>query len=383
MKVLIAGGGVGGLTLAQALTQAGMDVTVHENDPTPTTRNQGFRIHIDANGDNALRTCLPPPVFELVRRTSGTNDNVLGAYTHRLEEVLVQHFPGLTDDVITNVDRNTFRRALLTNMKVHFGQTAVGYEVLPDRVRLHFADGTADEGDLLVGADGIGSVIRKQLVPHATVRDLGLRCLYGRTPITDTIPEVLRHGFNWISDNNGLGAGFAPVRFRSGETPNYLMVTLLAPKEHLDHTHGSARAHHQPITDPSHDPRTTSPNLTANLELLTEEWHPALRRVFADVDEFFPITLHAGQRVDAWKPGPVTLLGDAIHAMPPAGGVGANTALQDAATLAGELLSGKSITDAVTAYEKTMLPRGFTTIDSSLQLLNQMLPKQPATGAVR
>ncbi|MEU4746171.1 hypothetical protein AB0G02_37720, partial [Actinosynnema sp. NPDC023658] len=61
---------------------------------------------------------------------------------------------------------------------------------------------------------------------------------------------------------------------------------------------------------------------------------------------------------------------------PPAGGVGATTALQDAATLAGELLSAargeQSLVDAVAAYERVMLPRGFDTVDDSLHLARRM-----------
>jgi 2-polyprenyl-6-methoxyphenol hydroxylase-like FAD-dependent oxidoreductase len=53
---------------------------------------------------------------------------------------------------------------------------------------------------------------------------------------------------------------------------------------------------------------------------------------------FFLITIRAREPVDAWEPGPVILLGGAIHTMPPTGGVGANTALQDSATLAGSCL---------------------------------------------
>jgi GrpB protein/FAD binding domain-containing protein len=75
-------------------------------------------------------------------------------------------------------------------------------------------------------------------------------------------------------------------------------------------------------------------------------------------------------------PGPVTLLGDAIHTMPPTGGVGANTALQDAALLAGELLSAQGpLVDAVAAYERVMLPRGFATIENSLQMAGRMFAK--------
>jgi 2-polyprenyl-6-methoxyphenol hydroxylase-like FAD-dependent oxidoreductase len=95
-----------------------------------------------------------------------------------------------------------------------------------------FAEGGSDEGDILVGADGAGSAVRKQLLPHATARDVGLRCIYGRMAVTEAtgplIPEDFRRGFCWVADQNGYGAGFAPVRFRSGPSPDYLMITLVA-----------------------------------------------------------------------------------------------------------------------------------------------------------
>lgn len=364
-RVLIAGAGVGGLALAQALHQGGIDVAVYERDPTPTVRNQGYRIHIDANGNAALRACLPPDTFDLVRDTSGVNGDRIATYTHRLEQVMAQTFPGIPDDEITNVDRNTFRRGLLTGLTdiVHFGRTVTGYRLTDaGRVRVEFADGGHDDGDLLVGADGVGSAIRRALLPHATARDLGVRCLYGRTS-NAVLPAGFDRGFVWVGDDTGCGAGFAPVRFRArrSDASDYVMTAFVASRERLG------------VADD--DLFALAPAALWQLVVkLTADWHPALRELFAhaDADSFFPITIRAGERVDAWESGPVTVLGDAIHAMPPTGGVGANTALRDAATLATELLAGGPVIDAVAAYERIMLPRGFDTVDAALRLAGQM-----------
>jgi 2-polyprenyl-6-methoxyphenol hydroxylase-like FAD-dependent oxidoreductase len=373
-RVLIAGGGVGGLALAQALHRSGLEVAVYEQDPTPTTRGQGYRIHIDADGNAALRACLSAETLDLVRRTSGVNDDVLGSYTHQLREVMTQHFPGVTDELITCVDRNAFRQVLLAGLDdvVQFGRTLGGYRVTESgRVRVEFAEGGTDEGDLLVGADGVGSAVRRRLLPHASVKDLGIRCVYGRMALTEAteafLPEVIRRGFNWVADETGCGAGFAPVRFRSRPdgAEDYLMVTLLATPHRL------GVSDEELFTHPSERLRELAARAAG-------DWHPRLREIFAhaDPETFFPIKMRAGERVEAWQSGPVTLLGDAIHTMPPFGGVGANTALRDSATLARELRSAargeQSLVDAVAGYERVMLPRGFDTVDSSLRLAAQM-----------
>ncbi|MFF2550404.1 FAD-dependent oxidoreductase [Nocardia sp. NPDC058058] len=373
-KILIAGAGIGGLALAQALRHRGLEVAVYEQDPTPRIRNQGFRIHIDADGNTALRTCLPPAVFDQVRASSGSNDAVLGMYTEQLDCTLRQQFPGITEELITNVDRNTFRRALLTGLDgiVHFGHTLTGYELTDTGgVRVRFAEGAVAEADLLIGADGVGSAVRRTLLPHAIVRDLGVRCLYGRMTLTDTtralLPPALAHGFTWVSDGIGCGAGFAPLRFRNlpSDAVDYLMITLLATPEHLGVPHAELQ-------------RLAPPELWKLTNSATANWHPGLRALFAhaDPESFFPIALRAGEPVPPWEPGPVTLLGDAIHTMPPTGGVGANTALRDAETLAVELFSvaagRRSLREAVAAYETVMLPRGFATIDSSLAMAAQL-----------
>jgi 2-polyprenyl-6-methoxyphenol hydroxylase-like FAD-dependent oxidoreductase len=369
-RILISGGGIGGLALAQALRRAGLDVAVYERDPSPELRNQGYRIHIDRDGNAALAACLPAEVLDLARRTSGVNGDLMAGYTHQLEQVMAQVFPPVGDE-ITCVDRYTFRQGLLTGMAdvVHFGRSVAGYEVLPSgRVRVDFAEGGSDEGDLLVGADGVGSAVRRQLLPHATVRDLGVRCLYGRMALTaDTdplVPADFDRGFSWAADGTGYGAGFAPVRFRTppgNGASDYLMTVLTATPEHLG------------VPDEKLFRMAPEEIWTLTVDA-TAAWHPSIRELFAHADPstFFPITIRAGERVEAWEAGPVTLLGDAVHTMPPTGGVGANTALRDAQTLAAELISGTSLVDAVATYERVMLPRGFEVVDRSLEMAGQM-----------
>ena len=178
------------------------------------------------------------------------------------------------------MDRDTFRQGLLTDLAdtVHFGRTLAGYQITGSgRVRVRFAEGGSDEGDLLVGADGVGSAVRRQLLPHATVRDVGLRCVYGRMTIAETtdalIPEDFNRGFCWVADENGYGAGFATVRFRSRPegAPDYLMTTLVATSERLG------------VPDEKLF-RLPSEDLWQIAVEATTDWHPALRKLLAHAD---------------------------------------------------------------------------------------------------
>ena len=370
-RILIAGGGVGGLALAQALHHAGLDVVVYEQDPTPRIRNQGYRIHLDPTGNAALADCVPPDVLAVLRRASGRNGDLVTTFTTGLRQVFTQHFPDIPADQLTAVDRNTFRQGLLTGLEdvVRFGHTVSGYQVTGSgRVRVEFAEGGSDEGSLLVGADGVGSAIRRLLLPGAVLHDFGLRCVYGRMPLTDSLsPKEFERGLCWVSGGSTCGAGFGTVRFRTpvDGTQDYLMVTLVATPDHLG------------VTDERLF-RMSSEELWKLSTDTVADWHPAIREIYAraDIESFFPITFRISERIPAWAPGPITLLGDAIHTMPPTAGAGANTALADAATLADEILSaargGKSLVEAVAAYQAIMLPRGFAAIDNSRRLAAQM-----------
>jgi len=106
---------------------------------------------------------------------------------------------------------------------------------------------------------------------------------------------------------------------------------------------------------------------------LIRTWHPDLRAVQAraDVDETFAIRVRASPATPAWPPSRVTVLGDAIHAMSPARGSGANTALQDAALLSRMLTTaaadGGDVVAAIGEYERQMREYGYAAIAASRQ----------------
>ena len=121
------------------------------------------------------------------------------------------------------------------------------------------------------------------------------------------------------------------------------------------------------------------PGLQRVVGALIEDWHPDLRRVVADADpDSSWLGSHAASvPVTPWKSTNVTLLGDAIHAMPPVGGLGGNTALRDARLLCrtlGAVHRGEApLVPAIHGYEAEMLDYGFAAVRTALRYQRQGL----------
>ena len=87
--VAIIGGGMGGLCLANGLKKAGVGVTVYERDPSPESRPQGYRIHIDPQGSTALHQCLPAHLWGFISLPQvGTFARGFSVVTQQLHELL-------------------------------------------------------------------------------------------------------------------------------------------------------------------------------------------------------------------------------------------------------------------------------------------------------
>jgi 2-polyprenyl-6-methoxyphenol hydroxylase-like FAD-dependent oxidoreductase len=382
VKVAIVGGGIGGLALAHGLLAAGVDVRLHERDADPSRRRQGYRIHISDVGGQALAELLPAPVHRRVVETASRPGDLLAGFDDQLDPLFEQVFPVTDPDVITAVDRYAFRRALMTGLEdvVELGHEFVGYTQTPDgELELRFADGHLATADVLVGADGVGSTVRAQLLPEFDVVDIGVRCLYGRLPLAevdrDLLPPAFLRGFCFLTDHRGLGAAFAPVLFREPpvEYGDYLMTVLTGTNQTLGRSDDELFA-------------LAPEDLWALAVDRTATWHPAVHDLMAAADPAaaFPITLRSCTGIAPWTTGRITLLGDAIHPMTPAAGAGANTALRDAARLTRALIeagAGAPLVDALARYEAEMIGYASEVVRESLRNAEQMFGVRRASAA--
>ncbi|MFF1820345.1 FAD-dependent oxidoreductase [Kribbella sp. NPDC058245] len=363
MKVAIVGAGVGGLALAQGLLKAGVEVRVYERDPSPAFRRQGYRIHISPAGEQALAAVLPDRVRRRVIETATRPGDLLAGFDTQLNKQFEQTFPISGPDSVTSIDRYAFRRAMMTGLEevIAFSKEFIAYDVVGDGVEIRFADGTTEQADVLVAADGAGSRVRAQLLPEFEVHDSGIRCIYGKIPLTEGLsvpPEFLR-GFCFLNDGVGVGAAFAPVLFRTPpeEYGDYLMAVMTGTSDQLGRTDDEL------FTMPAEE-------LWALVGKQVANWNPVVRSLVdaAAASAAFPITLRTCTSVMPWPEGPVVLLGDAIHPMLPSAGAGANTALWDAARLTDALTGGSSLA----SYQAEMLAHGMAAVTESLENAKRM-----------
>jgi 2-polyprenyl-6-methoxyphenol hydroxylase-like FAD-dependent oxidoreductase len=200
--VLIAGGGLGGLCLAQGLKKVGVSVAVYERDRTPTDRLQGYRIHIEPQGSRALYECLPSHLFDAYVATAGSGGNGHRIVTDQLKQIAFFSAPSSAATLPPQerdyaVSRIALHNLLLSALDeiVHFDKALVSYEETPDgKVVARFADGTMATGDLLVAADGTHSRVFAQAFPNATRRETGVGAIMGKVLLTPAARSLLIPG---------------------------------------------------------------------------------------------------------------------------------------------------------------------------------------------
>ncbi|MFI1917768.1 FAD-dependent oxidoreductase [Nocardia sp. NPDC020380] len=388
-SIAIAGAGLAGLCLAQSLHRAGIDVHVYERDAGPVVRRQGYRVTVDKNGRAALRQCVPAELFELISAVSGAPGGYFRFTNKDLRDAFALHFDENETDQTGQMDRQTLRTILLRGLedRVHFGKGAIGVEQDNDSATLHFADGTSTRADVIVGADGIGSALRAAVLPDCEPIDSGMRALYGRTPLQvgDRCmmpPTLTSSGVLAIGDQPGRSVFFTSMRFR--ERPSAAFARLAPDTEApVDDDYVMWGLVFPGGDEPFTDSQPTSAQLHEFATDLVGEFHPAIRELIAESQPEFTmrVPLVIAQRPRTWQLSRVTLMGDAVHVMPPAGAHGGNTALRDAALLASKLehavAQGESLEQALTAYQDEMIPYAFEAVDDASKQLRRLKGTNP------
>jgi 2-polyprenyl-6-methoxyphenol hydroxylase-like FAD-dependent oxidoreductase len=374
-RVLVIGAGIGGLALAHGLRRAGVAVAVYERDRSRTDRPQGYRLHINPAGGQALQECLPPPLFDVFTSTCGHRPTAMTFYTEHLKRLLAVNVDQV--DGHRSVSRHTLRQVLVTDLAdvVHFAKTYSHYRQAPDdSVTAVFEDGTSVDGDVLIGADGGNSRVRRQYLPHAKRIDTGVRSIAGKLPITEAtralVPARLLDGPAVISAPGGMGIFLAAQQFQHPPTS----LRLDPVKDFISWGLGAKREKMPTATQLS---TMDGAALRALVLDVINAWHPNLRKLVASTD---PATItvtavRSAEPVQAWPTSTLTLLGDAIHSVTPARGVGANTALRDAALLTRTLSAAHCgelpLLDAIGRYETEMTRYGFDAVRASLREIKQ------------
>lgn len=375
VHVIVMGAGLGGLALAQGLRRAGISVAVYEKDTAPKFRNQGYRIRINADGIRALQAVLTPEAFEVFAATSGNPGPGLKGFDHQLTPVNAMELPvidGLPGGGNLAVNRMTLREILLSDLSdaVHFG-ACLSHYTASGTVTAHFTDGRTATGDVLVGADGVHSPTRRQLLPDAQVVDAGLRLLYGKVPLASAqVPPELLGLWTTIIGPDKRFVGLGPVRYPA---PFAQVSTDIQLTDDTDYLTCVVGARYSLFPDD-----LAGRDLQALALSLLDGWHPQVREIVASQDPatIFPVNVRTSVPMPPWPTTNVTLLGDAIHAMSPAIGVGANTALRDAQVLAGRLAS-YPWAEALRGYEEEMLDYGFAAVRESAERGHQLVGQDP------
>lgn len=392
--VIIIGAGIGGLCLAQHLKKAHVSVEVYERDQSRTSRLQGYRIHINPSGSRALYESLPSRLYEIFLATCGRSGKGFNFMTEQLQELLFLSVDdmGIVEtnpiDTHKSVSRFTLRQVLLTGLEdvVHFNKAFRSYEETADGAfTAFFEDGTSANCDVLIGADGSNSRVRKQFLPHARRIETDYWAIQGKTVLTDEVrqllPKRLFDGPATVLAPHGYGLFIAVQEFqhKPGEIEEIGAAIHLHPNLLLSDTADFVGwgfiARKDKFKNGAEKMDETDLRQIV-VEMMTG-WHSHLHRLInkADPSTILFTPLQSSLPIEHWQTKQVTLIGDAIHSMTPARGIGANTALRDATLLGRNLVAAhqgeRSLKQAIYDYEIEMVKYGFDAVLSSKKALEQ------------
>ncbi len=341
-RVVIVGGGIGGLALAIALRRRGIEAPVYE--AAPELRAIGAGIWVPPN---AMQVLARLGLAEAVARE--------GARLERAE--LRDHRAGVLQSAdlgeaarrfahpTVAIHRGRLQRALLDGLPadaVRVGKEC--REVVPGEggATVRFADGSEVEAGIVVGADGAHSRVREAVAPGTRLRYSGQSSYRAVTPFR--LPEGFA-GVGWEVWGPGRRFGFSAI----GHGEVYWYATLDAPAGERDASPAESRRRLEAMAAPFPAP---VPELVAA----------------TDAERMLRTDMYDLPAIPAWHRGRAVLMGDAAHATTPNLGQGGAQAMEDAYVLAEQLATHARPEDAFAAYQRIREPKARMVVDTSRRL---------------
>jgi 2-polyprenyl-6-methoxyphenol hydroxylase-like FAD-dependent oxidoreductase len=328
-RILVLGGGIGGLSSAIALRVAGFRVEVFEQSAELREAGAGVGLWSNAMaslqqlgvGDAIRASCVP------LRTLAGSN-----AQGRNLSLITLEALgPEFASAACFVVLRPVLLAALADRLPkecIHTGSRVTRVEVLDDRVRLHLEGERFEDGDLLIGADGLHSIVRPLVVGEDRLRYSGQTCFRGVARLcvkeADTLREI---------QGRGQRGAVCPVDLETvywWAAHNAPVGKILEPQARKAHL----LSRYQGWPFGLHDAISATPG-EAILQNDLMDRPPA----------------------DTYARGRVVLIGDAAHPTTPNLGQGANMAIDDAIALARSLRDEMNVSAAWERFQRERLPR--------------------------
>ncbi len=332
MNIAIIGGGIGGLATAIALLKKGFDVQVYER--SLALRPIGAGLTLAPNGLNSL-DAIQQGIVELLKH-SGSQMNTITLKRSSGEMIASKQITVMQQygQPLLNIQWSRLQAILASALPpniIHLDHRCVGFEQNDNGIKIYFHNREALQPDLLIGADGINSVVRQTLIAD------GVPNYAGRM----SWRAVIQYDHELLSPNSSTlitapnGKNFLLVDVGNGYT--FWSAGVLLPSNlHQGATNSKTRVQEQ-----------------------FADWAEPVGAIIeaTPTDDIVERPICDRLPLQRWSKGRATLLGDAAHPVVPSLGQGANMAFEDAYELAECLSSVPNIEMALNAYENNRIPR--------------------------
>jgi salicylate hydroxylase len=360
LKIAVVGAGYGGAAAAKALSLLGADVNVYEQ--ANQMREVGAGIGLRPATMNRFREW---GIFEAIAKVTSPSD-CFEILTATCEPIMKEPWPVAGEQTQTHlIHRGDFIDALLGVLPkgmVHLGHKLESIQDNGDRSVLTFANGNTVEADLVVGADGIKSVVRRELFGDQGPVFSGEHAYRAVISIDDAHGMVVDDNLRMYI-GRGTKVYLLPLRHRNQVSFD---ITALCP-------------------DSTWSPEVTKDDLLATVQGFDERLVSITRDL--DMDTVNVRAVYDIDPVDTWHSDSVVLVGDAAHSMLHHQGQGANSAIEDGGALADALRQADSVKEALALFQATRKPvtdelQRISRSGWSEDEINDVFPGQkPATAA--